>query len=148
MYEYVLVAHTLWRWIVIAAGIAAIAAAGRGLWRGEPLNKATALCGIAFVRAVDLQFLMGASLYLVLSPLTNDAMNVADGLPAGSDLRFFGLYHGLIMTLAFIDVHVSASLIKRGRTDRARQRRTMLLYGQTLIVIVCTIPWWRPLVRF
>jgi hypothetical protein len=91
---------------------------------------------------------MGASLYLVFSPMTNEAMRIADGLPEGSDLRFFGVYHGLIMCAAFLDVHISAVLIRRGKSDAARYRRSLILYGQTLLLIVCTIPWWRPLFHF
>jgi hypothetical protein len=72
---------------------------------------------------------------------------VADGLPEGSDLRFFGVYHGVIMTIAFLDVHISAVIIRRGLTDAARHRRSIILYGQTLLIIACAIPWWRPLFR-
>jgi hypothetical protein len=147
MYEYVLMAHAWWRWVVLAAGAAAIYTAAAGLSRGEPWAGNASRFGKLFGRAVDIQFLMGASLYLVFSPMTNAALNVAEGLPEGSELRFFGVYHGLIMTAAFVDVHLSAVFIRRGATDAARHRRTILLYGQTLLIILCTIPWWRPLFR-
>jgi hypothetical protein len=103
--------------------------------------------GRLFGIAVDIQFLMGASLYLIFSPLTNTALNLADSLPEGSDLKFFGVYHGIIMTVVFFDVHLSAVLIRRGKTDATKHRRSVLLYGQTLLAILCTIPWWRPLLR-
>jgi hypothetical protein len=147
MYEYVLLAHAWWRWVVLLAGCAAIYAAYRGLSRNLPWSGRGALYGRLFGTAVDIQFLMGASLYLIFSPMTNVALNVADGLPADSELRFFGVYHGLIMTVAFVDVHVSAVFIRRGRDDAAKHRRSIVMYGQTLIIIVCTIPWWRPLFR-
>jgi hypothetical protein len=148
MYDYILIAHAWWRWAVILTGVTAVAMAVRALSRKEPWNDAAARYGKFFGWAVDVQFLMGASLYLVFSPMTNVALNVADGLPAGSELRFFGVYHGLIMTVAFLDVHVSAVIIRRGSTDAAKFRRTALLYAQTLLIILCTIPWWRPLFRW
>jgi hypothetical protein len=148
MYDYILIAHAWWRWAVILTGVMAIAMAVRALSREDAWSEEAARYGKFFGRAVDIQFLMGASLYLVFSPMTNVALNVADGLPAGSELRFFGVYHGLIMTIAFLDVHLSAVFIRRGRTDTAKYRRTALLYAQTLLIIVCTIPWWRPLFRF
>ncbi len=148
MYPYILIAHGWWRWAVILAGAAAIARAVRGLWCNTPWTDSAALYGKLFGRAVDIQFLMGASLYLVFSPMTNEALNVHEGLPAGSELRFFAVYHGLIMTVAFLDVHVSAVFIRRGDCDSAKYRRTIILYGQTLLIILCTIPWWRPLFRF
>jgi hypothetical protein len=147
MYEYVLIAHTLWRWVVIISGLAAIVTAALGLRRNARWEERAARVGKLFGVAVDLQFLMGASLYLILSPMTTVALNVAEGLPEGSELRFFGLYHGLIMTIAFLDVHISAVFSRRGLTDAARHRRSIILYGQTLFFIICAIPWWRPLFR-
>ncbi len=147
MYNFFLSAHSLWRWVVILAGVGAIASAAAGLVRREPWEPAARRYGRLFGIAVDIQFLMGASLYLIFSPMTTVALNVADGLPEGSELRFFGVYHGLIMMIAFLDVHLSALLIRRAKTDAARQRRSIILYGQTLLLILLTIPWWRPLLR-
>jgi hypothetical protein len=147
MYDYLLIAHSAWRWAVILAGVAAIASAARGLVRGAPWEPTTRRFGRLFNIAVDVQFLMGASLYLVFSPMTTVALNVAEGLPEGSDLSFFGVYHGLIMMAAFLDVNLSAVLIRRAKTDAARQRRSIFLYGQTLLLILFAIPWWRPLLR-
>jgi hypothetical protein len=145
MYQYVLIAHAWWRWVVILAGGAAVYTAVRGLLRNRPWSGNPARYGKLFGRAVDIQFLMGASLYLVFSPMTNAALSVADGLPEGSELRFFGVYHGLIMSAAFVDVHLSAVLIRRASSDTAKYRRSIILYGQTLLIILCTIPWWRPM---
>lgn len=148
MYEGVLIAHAWWRWVVVISGLAAVGSAAVGLAFKYPWTHAAARYGRFFGIAVDIQFLLGAALYLLFSPMTTVALNVAEGLPAGSDLRFFGVYHGLIMTIAFLDVHVSAVLIRRGKDDAARYRRALLLYGQTLLVILFTIPWWRPWFRF
>jgi hypothetical protein len=145
MYQYVLIAHAWWRWVVIIAGAAAIYTAVRGLSRNGSWSGDAARYGKLFGRAVDIQFLMGASLYLIFSPMTNVAMSVADGLPEDSELRFFGVYHGLIMSVAFIDVHISSALIRRASSDTAKHRRSIILYGQTLLIILCTIPWWRPM---
>ena len=145
MYDYLLIAHAWWRWVVLLAGIVAICTAVRGWAQGLAWAGSVSYCGKMFGLAVDVQFLMGASLYLVFSPITNVALNVAKELPAGSDLLFFGVYHGLIMTIAFIDVHVSTVIVRRGRSDAAKHRRSMVLYGQTLLIIIATTPWWRPL---
>jgi hypothetical protein len=147
MYTYILIAHSLWRWVVILAGLAAIGSAWRGSTLRAPWAAGARRFGRLFGIAVDIQFLMGASLYLVLSPLTNVTLSLADSLPQGSDLRFFGVYHGIIMTIVLLDVHISAILIRRGKTDAAKHRRSVLLYGQTLLAILCAIPWWRPLLR-
>jgi hypothetical protein len=147
MYEYALIAHSLWRWVVILTGLAAIAFAVMGLVGAVPWGGNAERFGKLFSRAVDLQFLIGASLYLIFSPLTTVVLSVAGDVPEGFDLRFFGVYHGAIMTVAFLDVHISAALIRRGRNDAARHRRSIFLYGQTLLIILLAIPWWRPLFR-
>jgi hypothetical protein len=148
MYNYILSAHSLWRWAVIAAGVAAIVSAMMGLVRRTPQDLTSSRYGRLFGIAVDIQFLIGASLYLVFSPMTTVALNVADGLPEGSEIRFFGVYHGLIMSVALLDVHLSAVLIRRAKTVTARQWRSIYLYGQTLLLILFSIPWWRPLLGF
>ena len=145
MYNFILTAHSLWRWAVIMAGVAAIVSPMMGLVRRTPQELMSSQYGRLFGIAVDIQFLIGASLYLVCSPMTTVALNVAEGLPEGSELRFFGVYHGLIMTVALLDVHLSAVLIRRAKTVTARQCRSVYLYAQTLLLILFSIPWWRPL---
>jgi hypothetical protein len=147
MYALVLTLHSYARWMVILAGFMALIAAGRGLAQGLPWDGLPKKMGRFFGIAVDVQFLLGAALYLLFSPMTTVGLNLADGLPSGSELRFFGVYHGLIMTTAFVDVHVSAVFIRRGATEQSKYRRSVILYGQTLLIILCAIPWWRPWLR-
>jgi hypothetical protein len=147
MYRVVLTLHSYWRWVAIIAGFAAIGAPAWGVARGLPWENVPKRLGQLFGIAVDVQFLLGAALYLLFSPMTTVALSVADGLPPGSDLRFFGVYHGLVMTAVFIDVHVSAVFIRRASTEQAKYGRSMILYGQTLLIMLCAIPWWRPWLR-
>lgn len=147
MYAAVLVAHGLWRWVVLGAGVAAIVSALQGRGAGAPWQTAAAPYGRFFGIAVDIQVLMGAALFFVLSPLTTEAVNAAVGMPAGSELRYFGALHALIMAAVLIDVHVSAVFIRRAAGDAARYRRSVLLYGITLVLLIAGIPWWRPLLR-
>jgi hypothetical protein len=138
MYGYVLIAHGAWRWLVLAAGAAAVASALHGLARHAPWQPVAARWGRLFGIAVDIQALMGAALYFLLSPLTTG--------PAGTD-PYFGVTHAATMAGALVAVHVSARLIRRGRSDRARQRRAALFYGLTFLILLGGIPWWRPLLR-
>jgi hypothetical protein len=147
MYVYVLIAHAWWRWIVLLSGSLALFSAYRGFTRSIPWQQAAAKYGRAFGIAVDIQFLMGASLYLILSPMTNTAMSVSSGWANGTDVDFFGIYHAAAMTVVFLFVHVAAIVIRRGVTDRARHLRSLIFYGQVLLIALCAIPWWRPLFR-
>jgi hypothetical protein len=75
MYGIVLTLHSLLRWVVL---IASIVAAARGIagWRSRrPWTLADERAGFWFVLALDLQLLLGLTLYAVLSPLTRGAFH-------------------------------------------------------------------------
>jgi len=147
MYGIVLLLHGLWRWIVILAGAATLATSALGLARQVPWQAGAGRFARLFGIALDVQVLMGASLYLVFSPLTNEVQRVAGDLGPGSDVHFFAARHALIMTCAFISVHAAAVLVRRTTGDVAKHRRALPLYGLTLLLVLAGIPWWRPLAR-
>jgi hypothetical protein len=144
MYRWLLIAHGTWRWVVILAGVAAIASAGHALLRRMPWQPLSALLGRLFGIAVDVQVLLGAALYLVFSPMTTVAMNINGSAPVGSDMQFIGATHALIMLGTLVAVHLSAVFIRRGVDDRRRLRRSVLCYGLTLALLLAGVPWWRP----
>jgi hypothetical protein len=148
MYGVVLLLHGVWRWVVLFAGAAALATAALGLANRAPWQTGAGRFARLFGIALDVQVLMGASLYLLFSPLTNDVQRVGGALAPDSDAHFFGARHALLMTCAFVLVHVSAVLIRRTASDAAKHRRALLLYGVTLLLVLAGIPWWRPLARF
>ena len=148
MYAIVLLLHGLWRWVVIFAGAAALAGAALGLSGAAPWQSGAGRYARLFGIALDVQVLMGASLYLVFSPLTNEVQRVGGDVAPDSDVHFFGARHALMMTCAFIVVHVSAVLIRRTPGDAAKHRRALWLYGLALLLVLAGIPWWRPLARF
>src|SRR5665213_4432425 len=147
MYRWLLIAHGLWRWAVILAGVAAVCSALWGWRRGQPWHGPATLCGRLFGVAVDIQVLMGAALYLVFSPMTTVALSVNGAAPSGTDMAFFGATHALIMIAVLFAVHLSAVFVRRGRNDAARLRRSVLCYGLTLLLLLAGVPCWRPWLR-
>jgi hypothetical protein len=148
MYRWVLIAHGAWRWVVIIAGVAAIAGALQGLRRQKPWAPTSARLGRLFGIAVDIQVLMGAVLYVVLSPLTAGGLRAPIVATSPSEVRFFAIEHISIMVLTLLAVHLSAVIIRKGRGDAARQRRAVMCYGLTLLILLSGIPWWRPWLRW
>ena len=147
MYAIVLLLHGLWRWVVLLAGAATIASVALGLSRAAPWQSGAGRFARLFGIALDIQVLMGASLYLVFSPLTNEVQRVGGDVTPGSDVHFFGARHALLMTCAFLCVHVSSVLIRRTPGDAGKHRRALWLYGLALLLVLAGIPWWRPLAR-
>jgi hypothetical protein len=149
LYRAVLIAHGAWRWVVLIAGFATVVSAMMRLSRQDPWAPTGPRLSRFFGIAVDIQVLMGAALYLMLSPLTTLALSAAGmKLPHGSQAYFFVVIHPAIMLVAFIAVHVSAVLVRRARSDAAHQQRAIIFYGITLLIVLAGIPWQRPWLRF
>ena len=73
MYAVSLIVHSLVRWIVIVAGLAAVLRAF-GRWSGRaPWGEAEVRAGRLFVMSLDLQGLIGLTIYLFISPITTGA---------------------------------------------------------------------------
>lgn len=148
MYSWLLIAHSAWRWMVIFAGLATIVHSATGLVRHglwEPLGPRLATL---FSRAVDVQVVLGAALYLVVSPLTTLVASAATtALPPESEARFFSVLHPLIMVAALVLVHLSSSITRRATTSRGRLWRALCGGVVVLLVLNAGLPWWRPWLR-
>jgi len=147
-YRWVLVAHSDWRWVVLISGFATVFGAAVRLAERQPWAPAGARISRFFGISVDIQVLMGAALYLLLSPLSTVVLcGTGVPLPRGSDAHFFAAVHPAIMLGAFVAVHISSVIVRRARSDAGHQRRALIFYGITLLIILAGIPWWRPWLR-
>ena len=145
MYQWVLIAHSLGRWLVLVAGAIVVFVETARLWSGKSWAPIGPQLGRVFKISVDVQVLMGAALYLLLSPLTTVVLSTTiTRLPGDSDAQFFSVVHPVIMMAAFIGVHVSSVFIHRGRNDASRHRRSIMFYGVLLLLLLSGTPWWRP----
>ena len=148
LYPHLLALHNTIRWIVLAAGLIAVAVAGSG-WNGKKAVRPTfRKWTIIFVVAMDLQFLLGLILFVAVSPITQIAFQNMAAAMKEHELRFFTVEHTTYMLLAVISAHVGAVLSRKGRTDRAKYRGATIAYAVSLLLILAGIPWWRPLLRF
>lgn len=148
MYRWVLIAHNDWRWVVILVGLAVLICAATRLYTGKPWDMPAARLSRFFGISVDIQVLMGAALYLSLSPLTTIVVAQTDTpLASGSQTYFMAVVHPILMLAAFIAVHIASVLVRRARADAARARRALIFYGITWLIMLTGIPWWRPLAR-
>jgi hypothetical protein len=133
---------------VIVGGAVVLLALLWGLVRRQPWAPLGALLNMLFLRAVDVQVLLGAALYLVVSPLTTIALNTGGAVPAGSEVEFFGVRHSSMMAAAFIGMHVAGGVLKRKRwSDRARYGIALACYSIIYLVMFSMVPWWRPWLR-
>jgi hypothetical protein len=145
VYEVLLVAHSFVRWWVLAAcALTALRGFGggiRGAW--TPRDQGVAR---AFVASVDLQVLLGMSLYFGVSPLARAARALwsKDGFMAlwsEPALRFVGVVHPFLALLAAAVAH--AAWIAVRRSEAAGERHARLAWGAALsaLLLLAAVPW-------
>jgi hypothetical protein len=140
MYPAFLMIHSVLRWLVV---IAAVAAAGKALagWLGkQPFTKLDDRLGLAFTILMDVQLLVGLVLYVFLSPLTQSAFQNMSAAMSDSTLRFFAVEHLAVMVVAVVLAHVGRALTRRA-PEAGKHPRAALWYGLALLAILFAIPW-------
>jgi hypothetical protein len=140
MYLWVLLLHSVLRWLVLGFGMLAVVRAlngrsGRTAW--SPVDE---YAGLGFIVALDLQLLVGLVL-LFFGPVTVLGMHEPDMMFSSRILRFFTLEHPLLMAAAIIVAHVGRARVKRAAGDGDRHRRAARAYGIALLLILLAIPW-------
>jgi hypothetical protein len=153
MYNFALALHSLIRWIILLLGLLAIARAVSGFATGRAWTRADDRGLAFFIRALDLQVLIGLIIYFALSPITWEGMRHIGAAMGNVGLRFFTVEHPVGMLIATSLAHVAERKI-RGTTDAVRRHRLVLIFFTlALIVILMSIPWpgrpviGRPLLR-
>jgi len=141
MYSAFLLIHSILRWAVILTGLFAVARAIGGVTGRKPWSRADDSSGRWFSIAVDLQFLIGLTLYLALSPFIRDAWADIGATMRNAPLRFFVVEHvfGMIVALGF--VHVGRVKIRRATVAAQRHKTAAVFFGVALVVLLLSIPW-------
>jgi hypothetical protein len=144
LYEVLLYLHSYVRWWVVGAALSSLAYT---LWAGathrawSPLEERLAR---ALVTGIDVQALLGVTLYLGVSPLARFARAIWSTRGVGtlwaSPLRFFGLLHPASMLLAATIVHVAWVAARRGPPE-LRRRRFGTGVALAVAIISLAVPW-------
>ena len=139
MYSGFLLIHSWLRWADLLLGLAALV---RSLTRAQrPWTPTDQKVGRLFTAALDLQFLLGAILYFVLSPFTTAALSDFGAAMGNSGLRFWAVEHVFGMVVGMALAHIGRARIAKAPTDARRHRLALIFYGLALLVIVISIPW-------
>lgn len=150
MYTAFLVIHSWLRWVALAAGIAATAAAVGDQTDAGPRRDRS---GLIFLITMDLQLVIGLLLYFVVSPNMEAIRANMGAAMRSAQLRFFAVEHLTGMFVAAVLVHAGRVLARRAATPAARRRRQIICYGLATLIVLLSIPWpglpyGRPLLRF
>ena len=111
-------------------------------WLGkQPWKKIDNILGIVFTSLMDLQLLIGLSLYFFLSPVTKMAMSDFGAAMKDDTLRFYAVEHISIMVIAVTLVHVGRAKSKKAKTDVDKFRIASIFFLAALVLILAGIPW-------
>jgi hypothetical protein len=140
VYPVVLFAHSWLRWVVLVLGIALLVSTGRAWLTGRGWESREERLGVAFLRALDLQVILGLTLYLFLSPFSRAGFADMGAAIANPILRFYSIEHVAGMLTAVVAAHLG--LERSRRLDPHRRSRTVTLTQIVwLVVTLASIPW-------
>jgi len=148
LYAIVLPLHSFVRWLVVLAAVAAVGLAFYG-WLGK--KSWTALderVGMLFPMILDIQVLIGIILYFFASPLTLGLLRNFQGAMSNPEAVFIGVEHSITMLVALAVAHIGRSISRKAVEPGAKHRAAALLFGLSVLLVIVTIPWSRPLLRF
>jgi hypothetical protein len=140
VFPIVLFVHSWLRWVVLVVGIAWLASRGGGGRPGGGGAPREERVGVAFLRALDLQVVLGLTLYLFLSPFSRAGFADMGAAIANPILRFYSIEHVAGMVTAVVAAHLG--LERSRRLDPHRRSRTVTLTQIVwLVVTLASIPW-------
>ena len=141
VYAMVLTIHSLVRWVVVIAGIAAVIMAFAGWFGNRRWTSSTVRVNMLFTTFLDLNILLGIFLYFILSPITRGAFqNMGDAMK-DSNARFFAIEHWLLMIVAVVVAHIGTSRAKKAADDKGKFKQAAIFFTIAMILVFLGIPW-------
>lgn len=140
MYQGMLHLHSFLRWVILILLLVAVyrSFADRNRAFGNGHKKT----GLFLMITADLMLLVGMYQWItgpwgLKSIQENGFGNVMKNPP----LRFFAVEHFIGMLVAIVLIHIGYSFSKKNVPDERKHKRTLLLYGLALLIILISVPW-------
>jgi hypothetical protein len=141
MYDFVLLAHSWLRWLVLLAALVAVARAIGGVSTRRPWTPVDDRAGLWLTAALDLQLLLGLILYVVLSPVTKSAFVDMAAAMREAPIRFFAVEHPVGMIVAIALAHVGRVRVRKAADSESKHKRALMFFLLSLVVLLLSIPW-------
>ena len=139
-YYPLLVLHSAVRWLVLAGlPVTAIRAWQRSR-RQLPYTPTDNRLRVGTLAVVHLQALLGVVLYGI-SPIIRYFYSAFGDAVHNRQIRFFGMEHSLVMTVAVVVITIGAAKAKRKTTDAMKHKTIWVWYGIALLLILSSVPW-------
>lgn len=136
MYQFILEAHSGWRYVVMALLTVAILLSFLGWFSNKNYTGGNRKINLFTLISAHIQFLLGLILYF-LSPF----VKAGDMGTAMKDdtLRYWTVEHMVMMLVAIVLITVGHSKSKKLLNDAAKHRTVAIFYTLAFIVIIAAI---------
>lgn len=145
IYSWLLLLHGTLRWPVLIVGIVSVLRFRQGSRSGR-WTRFDEKLGTLFIGLLDLQLLLGMTLYAV-SPV-RIAAYLSPRSALANEMGFFAFLHPLLMITAVILAHIGRALSRRANEPIRKQAILFNYLLAALAILAIAVPWWRPLLRF
>jgi hypothetical protein len=150
MYQFVLTAHSVTRWLVLVFLLCSVYRAWTGYYKKRHFTKTDNALRHWTATLAHIQLLLGMILY-TQSPAVSYFMKGTG--PKSGEPVFFGLIHILLMAAAVIVITIGSAKAKRKAHVAEKYSVMLRWFSAALVIIFIAIPWpfsplaQRPLIR-
>ena len=130
--------HNLLRWVVLILALITIMRSSGGLGGNKPFTQATKKMAMFLMISVDIQLLLGLSLYVMKGWF---GLLMSGGVMKNAYNRFFAVEHFLGMIIALVLIHVGYAATKKNVSDASKYKKLFWFTLIALVLILISIPW-------
>ncbi len=139
MYGYLLLLHSLLRWLVLGSLLYAIYTASRGVIRRQTFTAGANAIRHWTATIAHVQLLVGMTIYFQSPIVLLRMQSSAGGL--FNEHTFFRFVHSALMLLAIIVITVGSAKAKRMEENQDKYQTMLKWFIAGLLIILIAIPW-------
>ncbi len=140
MYSYLLIAHSIVRWLVLFFILFAISRAALGLIKKKTFSKTDNSIRHWTATVAHIQLMIGITIY-TRSPIVSYFWSDTTAAIQNLDITFYGAIHFALMLIAIVVLTIGSALAKRRATDITKFKTMLVWFSVALIIIIIAIPW-------
>jgi hypothetical protein len=134
LHGYLVTSHSGLRWLLLIMALGSIGYAINGLITKREIDDIDDRLNKFTVVFAHIQLVMGLMLYFLTERYSG--IDMSDPVS-----RFWGVEHLVGMLVGIALITVGRAKYKRGNTDHAKLKATVIYFSLGLLMILATIPW-------
>ena len=131
--------HSTFRWLLLAIMVIAVITYLIGTFQKKPYSKFQHLMRLGAVIVSGLQLVIGFWLYF-LKGYHHNFSQLGEVMKL-KEARFYTVEHLPLMFLAIMLIHIGSGKIKKAGSDLAKNKKGLIFFGISLILMLVGIPW-------